>query len=135
VYSRRPCTRRCAHPVRGGDWFSRRTRSRSWWCDAEIESALEQLGDKYGNRSSTLKAGLLALARAERDEQLRRESERLAADPDDLAEMRAVREDLDGLRACRPGGRGVFRVNVGRLDLATGEVSLFADEPAPRLVG
>ena len=67
--------------------------------DPEIDQALEILGDEYGNRSDLLKAAILALADSKRRRQLREESARLANDPNDLAETRAVMAEMDELRA------------------------------------
>jgi hypothetical protein len=67
--------------------------------DPEVESALELLGDDYGNRTDTLKAGILALAAKKRSEQLRTESAAVMSDPEDLAESRKVMEIMDNLRA------------------------------------
>jgi hypothetical protein len=67
--------------------------------DPEIDAALSALGDKYGNLSNTLKHALLQLAEATRRAALREEAAQLAADPDDQAEVRAVRAALDDARA------------------------------------
>ena len=67
--------------------------------DAEIADALDELMSDGGTRSSVVRAAILAAARKHRRVRLRAEAERLAADPEDAAEMRAVREDMESLRA------------------------------------
>jgi Arc/MetJ-type ribon-helix-helix transcriptional regulator len=67
--------------------------------DAEIADALDELMSDGGTRSSVVRAAILAAARKHRRARLRAEAERLAADPEDAAEMRAVREDMESLRA------------------------------------
>lgn len=67
--------------------------------DPEVESALDLLGDDYGNRTDTLKAAILALAARKRSEQLHAESAAAMNDPVDLAESRKVMEIMDELRA------------------------------------
>jgi hypothetical protein len=67
--------------------------------DPEIEAALRTLGVTPGNRSRIIKEAILALAKATTDKRLRAESERIAADPNDRAELRQVHEDLDSVRA------------------------------------
>lgn len=67
--------------------------------DAEVEAALAELGDTYGNRTATLKAALLKLAEHKREHELRLEAERIANDPLDRAEIEAVWADMEPHRA------------------------------------
>jgi hypothetical protein len=67
--------------------------------DRETDAALDELGDKFGNRTDTLKAAILRLAEEVRGNRLREESRAAANDPDDLAETKAVMADMDELRA------------------------------------
>lgn len=67
--------------------------------DPESDRALEELTADGRNRSEVIKAALIAAAREHLRERLRAEAAALAADPDDLAEIRAVRADLDAIRA------------------------------------
>lgn len=67
--------------------------------DPEIDAALDRLGVTAGNRSKIVKQAILLLDDQTRRQNLREESERLAADPADRAEMQAVRNDLEALRA------------------------------------
>lgn len=66
----------------------------------EVEQALAELAADTGqDRSTAIRQAILEAWAAHRAARLRAEAEALAADPDDLAEMRAVREEMDGLRA------------------------------------
>lgn len=67
--------------------------------DPEIDAAFEELGMTPGNRSKIMKDALLNLAEQHRRDELRRETAALAADPEDRAEMQAVLEDMEALRA------------------------------------
>lgn len=63
--------------------------------DPEVDRALAELGDTYGNRTSTLKEAILRLAEARRKDRLRQESLEAANDPADRAEAAAVLADMD----------------------------------------
>ena len=67
--------------------------------DPESEDALAELTATGLNKTDAIKAALIMAARAQRRERLRSEAAALAADPEDVAEIRAVREEMDGLRA------------------------------------
>jgi len=67
--------------------------------DPESEAALAELTSAGQNKTDAIKAALVMAARVQRRERLRAEAAALAADPEDVAEIRAVREDLDDLRA------------------------------------
>lgn len=67
--------------------------------DPEIEAALAEIGDDYGNRTNTLKAAILGLAEQKRRQRLREEALEAANDPADLAETRAVLAEMEQLRA------------------------------------
>lgn len=66
----------------------------------DVDRALTELASDTGqDRSAAIRQAILDAWRVHRAERLRAEAEALAADPDDRAEMRAVREEMDGLRA------------------------------------
>jgi hypothetical protein len=67
--------------------------------DAEVEAALTELTANGRSKTEVIKAALIEAARAERRERLRSEAAALVADPQDVAEIRAVREEMDRLRA------------------------------------
>ena len=67
--------------------------------DDEVEAALEALTADGRSRSEAVRAAVLEAARARIRAELEAESRRLAEDPDDLAEARAVQSDLEPLRA------------------------------------
>lgn len=67
--------------------------------DPEISAAVDEIGDRYGNRTDMLKAAILHLAEEVRREQLRAEVARVAADPLDRAEMQAILVEMEQLRA------------------------------------
>ena len=67
--------------------------------DAEVDQALADLTAGERDRSQVIREAILAAWRLRRAEQLRAEAERLAADPDDRAEARAVLTDMESLRA------------------------------------
>lgn len=71
----------------------------SFRADPESEAALAELTAHGQNRTAAIKAALMLAARIQRAERLRAEATALAADPEDLAEIRAVRQDMDVLRA------------------------------------
>jgi hypothetical protein len=66
--------------------------------DEETDRALAELTADGLNKTEVIKAALIELARIRLRERLRTEAAALAANPEDLAEIRAVREDLDAIR-------------------------------------
>jgi hypothetical protein len=67
--------------------------------DAEAERALKELTADGTSRSAAIRTALLTAYRQRRIERQRAEAERLANDPDDRAEMRAIQEEMESLRA------------------------------------
>lgn len=67
--------------------------------DQEVVRAIEELMSDGESRSAAIRAAILAAAREHRRARLRAEAERLAADPDDVAAVRAAQADLESLRA------------------------------------
>lgn len=67
--------------------------------DPETERALADLTADGRSQSAAIRDALLAEHRRRTGERLRAETAALAADPDDLAEVRAVQADLAALRA------------------------------------
>jgi Arc/MetJ-type ribon-helix-helix transcriptional regulator len=67
--------------------------------DQEAEQALERLTADGRSASAAIREALLLAAKVQQAEALRQEALALAADPDDVAEARAVIEDLEPLRA------------------------------------
>lgn len=67
--------------------------------DKEVEQALTDLTANGRTRSEVVRQAVIEAARTERRSKLRDTSRRLAEDPDDVAEMRAVQSDLEPLRA------------------------------------
>jgi predicted transcriptional regulator len=67
--------------------------------DDAVDRALADLTSGDRDRSQVIREAILAAWRTRREEQLRAEAEAVAADPEDLAEARAVLEDMDSLRA------------------------------------
>lgn len=67
--------------------------------DGLVEEALRELTSDGFSRSEAVRRAILAAGRERRREQLVAEARALAVDPDDLAEVRAVRADLEPLRA------------------------------------
>jgi len=67
--------------------------------DPESEDALAELNQRGETKTAAIKAALLLAVQTRRRERVRAEAAALAADPEDLAEIRAVREDMDALRA------------------------------------
>jgi len=66
--------------------------------DEEITRVLEELGAGTRSTSAVIRDAIISAAREHRRNRLREEAERLAADPEDVAEMRAVQADLAFLR-------------------------------------
>lgn len=71
----------------------------SFRTDAEIDEAFATLGVTSGNRSKIMKKAILDAAEKELREQERLETEKLASDPEYLAEIARVQDDLEDLRA------------------------------------
>jgi hypothetical protein len=67
--------------------------------DGPSESALAELTADGSSVSDAIRAALVDAVRLRRREQMRQESVALAQDEVDRAEARAVRDDLDHLRA------------------------------------
>lgn len=67
--------------------------------DPRAEAALAELTDAGATVSEAIRQALVDAVRLRRREQMRRESLALAQDQDDLAEARAVQDDLGDLRA------------------------------------
>jgi len=67
--------------------------------DPESEDALAELTQRGETKTAAIKAALLLAVQTRRRERVRAEAVALAADSEDLAEIRAVREDMDALRA------------------------------------
>jgi predicted transcriptional regulator len=67
--------------------------------DDEVDRALAELATGDRDRSQVIRDAILAAWRTRREEQLRAEAEAVAADPDDVAEARAVLGDMEALRA------------------------------------
>lgn len=66
----------------------------------ELDQALNELAaDTNQDRSAAIRSAILQSWHAHRATRLKAEAAALADDPDDLAELRAVREDMDELRA------------------------------------
>jgi metal-responsive CopG/Arc/MetJ family transcriptional regulator len=77
----------------------RRVTRISFRSDDETDKALAVLIADGSGRSEAIRRALRAEARRQRQERIRRDALRLASDPDDIAEMRAVNEDMDAVRA------------------------------------
>ncbi|MEV6343534.1 hypothetical protein [Actinoplanes sp. NPDC051851] len=67
--------------------------------DDDVERALADLTTADRDRSQVIREAILATWRARQAERLRAEAEAVAADPDDVAEARAVLADMEELRA------------------------------------
>lgn len=75
------------------------TTTISFRTDPAIDSALELLVEEAGSRSEAIRAAILDAGRRLRRARMRAESETLANDPNELAEIAAVRADLEPHRA------------------------------------
>lgn len=74
--------------------------STSFRTTPEVERALDELvSETHQDRSATIRAAILAAHSARQAARVRAEAEQLARDPEDLAEIRAVRADLDAISA------------------------------------
>lgn len=67
--------------------------------DEPTDRALAELTSDGSERSEAIRQAVLAAARHHRQERLRAESLKLAADPEYLAEVAAVQADMEELRA------------------------------------
>lgn len=67
--------------------------------DPETDRAIAHLTADGTSTSEAVRAALIAADRARIEARLRAESEELANDAGDLAEMRAIREDMDAISA------------------------------------
>lgn len=66
----------------------------------EVDRALDELTtDTDQDRSTAIRQAILDAWHAHRADRLQSEAAALSADSDDRAEIRAVREDMDALRA------------------------------------
>lgn len=66
----------------------------------DVDHALDELtADTNEDRSAAIRRAILEAWRAHRAQRLREEAAALAADPDDRAEIRAIRDEMDSLRA------------------------------------
>lgn len=63
--------------------------------DDETDTALEALTRNGRSRSDVIREAILLAYRQESAGRLRAEAEATAADPEDLAEVRAIREEMD----------------------------------------
>jgi len=66
--------------------------------DDDVDEALADMTSGDRDRSQVIREAILAAWRLRRAEQLRAEAEAAAADPDDVAEARAVLADMESLR-------------------------------------
>jgi hypothetical protein len=67
--------------------------------DEQVDQALASLEAGDGDRSQVIRDAILTAWRLREAELLRAESQKLADDPDDRAEARAVLADMETLRA------------------------------------
>jgi hypothetical protein len=67
--------------------------------DTEVDRALAALTADGTSTSDAVRAAILAAYRERFYTQLRADAEAAAQDPDDLAEVRSIREEMDGLSA------------------------------------
>jgi predicted transcriptional regulator len=67
--------------------------------DPDVDKALAELGADGRDRSQVIREAILLANRLRRRERLRAEALELANDPVNQAEIRAVREELDAIRA------------------------------------
>lgn len=67
--------------------------------DDEVDHALAELTKGERDRSQVIRDAILAAWQRQREERLRAQAEAVAADPNDLAEMRSVLADMESLRA------------------------------------
>lgn len=67
--------------------------------DADVDRALAGLVSSHRDRSQAIREAILAAWRERESQALRAEAEAIAADEEDRAEVRAVRAEMDALRA------------------------------------
>lgn len=67
--------------------------------DEQTEKALDELTEDGVDRSAAIRAAIQQAARLRRARKLKAEAQALAADPDDRAEIAAVQQDMEALRA------------------------------------
>lgn len=67
--------------------------------DEQTERALAELTEDGTDRSTAARAAIVRAAQLHRAEKLKAEAQALAGDPDDRAEIAAVRRDLEDLSA------------------------------------
>lgn len=67
--------------------------------DPDSERALRELTADGTSTSVAIREALISAARARAQQRLRAEAIALAVDPDDVAEMRRVQNDMEPLRA------------------------------------
>lgn len=67
--------------------------------DREVDQAIRELTADGTSASDVLRAAVLHAWREQRRAQLRADAEASMSDPDDIAEMRRLREEMDSLRA------------------------------------
>lgn len=67
--------------------------------DAQVEEALSRLTADGRTSSEAVRAAILAAAREQYYAEMQADAERVAHDPDDLAEMRRVAAEMDEISA------------------------------------
>lgn len=67
--------------------------------DEDVQKALDALTSDGRSRSEAARAAILDAERAQRRARLRAEAEALMNDPEDLAEVRAIQQEMDAVRA------------------------------------
>jgi hypothetical protein len=67
--------------------------------DAAVDSALEDLNPDGRDRSAVIRDAILAAAKITRRERMRQQAIEVASDPEDVAEMRRIRAEMDALSA------------------------------------
>jgi predicted transcriptional regulator len=67
--------------------------------DDDVDAALADLTSGDRDRSQVIREAILAAWRLRQADRLRAEAEAVAADPDDVAEAKAVLADMEELRA------------------------------------
>jgi hypothetical protein len=66
--------------------------------DEATDKALADLTADGSERSEAIRLAVRAEAKRQRQERIRADALRVSNDPDDLAEMRAVQQDMDAVR-------------------------------------
>lgn len=67
--------------------------------DPAVDAAMKELTADGTTASEAVRQAIISAAKGRVAERMRADAERLATDPDDLAEIRRVREEMDELRA------------------------------------